>query len=358
MRIDLQALRKRFWRRDAIPAWAVLLYTVVRGVVGVASDVDFVARDVPWADIGGVLNSFIFDAWFTLILALGGLAWLGVVGSRPAPSLTGELKTEKIPAPHPSVDVYESRADLNRARGGLEEELRQVDEAWAAWPVGTHAQAHDVFARTGKPQKLILLDPWHTHIKTIASLFQRTTEELQSDILITTRLARKAGAQVFWFNGPMTSMLFGNPMSDDGWLRIEIAFPLSSTRPSVLLRRSSSARLYDDLRAVFEAMIGDEATELATNRIAHQVDFHRMYFQLLHHEANPPAGMGKTPDEVEGERTSAEHRTETLLRSACGNEEAERFLAAGRGYRKTLQEKVDDQRDCLATIVSELQGRN
>lgn len=153
------------------------------------------------------------------------------------------------------IEFYNDRSAMIHARGGLENELRTVEIAWAAWYTGTYASAHEVFSATRRIQRLILLDPEGAYVREFSSLFQRTPDELRSDIQTATRQALKAGVQVRWFDGPITNMLLGDPDSPKGWARVEVLVSLTANRPGFVVNASGGRQaLFLKLKTAYQAM--------------------------------------------------------------------------------------------------------
>lgn len=352
----IQTLKQRYWRREALPPSILLTYAIARGVVGFLSDVDWLANHAPWSEIGEFLNTFVFEAWFSLVAALLGVAWLLLLGTRQPRARVVEEERAPASVSGPKAEFYPTREDLNLAGSGLRLELEGVKTAWAAWPVGTHAHTHDIFQRTGgRPQRLILLDPWGEHIKTAAALFDRSPEELASDILITTRLAHRSNVEVHWLDGPITSLLFGDPNGDEGWVRIEIVFVMSVDRPNLKFARRDYPQLYRDLIATYEKMI--QASPLAYERIEAQLDLHHAKFQSLSSEL----WTAMHTDDVDGfdvlrEWKEARASVAALLGAIFGNSVEAEFLAAG-SAAKTDIKRIDMEAEFLEVLLGDIEEK-
>lgn len=151
------------------------------------------------------------------------------------------------------IEFYEDRFGLNRARGLLEE-LRSVEVAWACWYTGSYASNQEIFGRTRALRRLILLHPEGEHLATFAGSFERTAQELASEIRITTRRAQASGVDVRWYDGPAPGLLIAEPKGRGGWIRMEYLLAQSAERPSVVVVGREFPELFKAICGVYEAL--------------------------------------------------------------------------------------------------------
>lgn len=153
---------------------------------------------------------------------------------------------------HPHIEFYEDRSTMNRIRGGLEEELKTVEEAWLLTLTGTYPTTCELF-KLHRIKKLLLLHPEGQHITKTAPVFNtRTPKELADLIRITTRNAQQAGGvEIRWFDGPITGMTIGDPELDRGWIRVEVPFAYWNNRAGFLIKRSEYPNLFTALKKAF-----------------------------------------------------------------------------------------------------------
>jgi len=93
------------------------------------------------------------------------------------------------------IEFYPTRDAMNKVRGGLRAELDGVYVAWAAWYAGSNATAQEVYEATGKPQRLILLNPEGRCAQPVADWFKRPFNQFQRDIETTKDKALAAGVE-------------------------------------------------------------------------------------------------------------------------------------------------------------------
>lgn len=240
-----------FLQRFQAWLWAIGLAILGTGIVR-----GFV-RDIP-------LVSLVLIGVGILVLTMGMAVSVRLpfsrLSSRKAASTTTNVN--RTPGQETIRDLgstfYPDRPTMNRTTGGLVKDLLGVEIAWAAWYTGVHAANEEVWANTAQPHVVVLLDPEREYIRGFAPLFLRQASELGAQIKTATRRALAAGAEVYWFNGPMISMLFGDPDSDDGWVRFELAIPFSPIRPNVVIRRRDYPALFGALKHNFTEMIRDD----------------------------------------------------------------------------------------------------
>jgi hypothetical protein len=151
------------------------------------------------------------------------------------------------------IEFYANRNDLHRRRGGLQQEVRNIDTAWMATWTGVYAANYEVF-QSRRITRLILIDPDGGGFAGLATAFWRTAQEVENEILTTTRLAMQSGTDVRWSTAPITGMLIADPESEDGWIRVEAAFPFFADRPGFLVTRSGHSDLFVALKRSFEEL--------------------------------------------------------------------------------------------------------
>ena len=174
-----------------------------------------------------------------------------VVLSSPDPSMA----LDDPPAIPPGIEFYPTRDAMNKVRGSLRAELDSVYVAWAAWYAGSHAAAEEVFEATGKPQRLILLNPQGSCTAAVANFFRRPRNQLERDVETTKDKALAAGIDTYLVDGPITPMVIGEPQSGNGWVRVEIPIPFSAVRPNVVIRQSDYPQLFHEFAQRYDEMI-------------------------------------------------------------------------------------------------------
>ncbi len=161
------------------------------------------------------------------------------------------------------VEFYPDRPSMIAARGGLNNELKDVHIAWAAWFAGTHATNENTFKVTHNPRKVVLLKPDGLAAHSAAALFDQTFEQFQNNVKATISKALESKVEVYLVDGPITLMLIAEPEArgGHGWVRIEIPIPGSSVRPNIVFQEADFPELFHDFVEGFKAMMHHYMTE-------------------------------------------------------------------------------------------------
>jgi hypothetical protein len=145
----------------------------------------------------------------------------------------------------PIAAFYEERDSLTSAT----EELKDVQELWAAWHSGTVAHTKEFFPK-GRKGRLILTHPKSVQMKELEKVSEKSAEGLATDIKELTKALIEKSVDVKWFDGPVcNSILVANPKSNSAWIRVEIVVPKkpAGKRPSFLVKKASNKKLFDTL---------------------------------------------------------------------------------------------------------------
>jgi len=154
----------------------------------------------------------------------------------------------------PGIEFYMSRSEMNTARGSLKDEFKRTYRVWAAWYAGTYAAATEVFAATGKPHQLVVLNPDGLTARGAAETFNRDFDHMIRDIKTTIDKALTAGVEVFLYDGPITPMVIGEPESGNGWVRVELPIPHSGERPNIVVHQREQPELFQELLNGYKAL--------------------------------------------------------------------------------------------------------
>lgn len=138
----------------------------------------------------------------------------------------------------------------------LVDSYKHYDDVYGVWQTGTGAKNGFLFEKTGKPTRLVLLDPRDKPlIERMAKEHHSTVEELTATIKAATDRARKAGVEVKWYAGyiPETISII-NPALHDARAFVEFPTPGISTqeRPHMIIERAKAEGLYLSYANKFE----------------------------------------------------------------------------------------------------------
>ena len=261
------AINPPIWRRAITiirwvgEAYGLLQLFAAAGFIAVTFAVLGIFSDrVPDAAIGwqillglGIVTLWLVFIWLVAPLVMARL-WNSGRGGRGGAG--GNVAQPEAPP----IEFYLDRDAMRKARGGLLDELQSCTRVWAAWYAGTYAAASEIFARTGKPQRLILLNPDSLSTRLIASTLARSQEQLIRDIQTTTKKALDAGISVRQVDRAILPMVIGEPESGKGWVRAEIAIPFSGVRPNVIIRQEQQPELFQEFVRAFKTMWDDPET--------------------------------------------------------------------------------------------------
>jgi len=155
-----------------------------------------------------------------------------------------------------AAELYENRTVLNELRKGIRTELGTASRLWVAWPGGTTVIATVDAADIRRIDRMILRDPYGDTLADYTAQAGRSREDAASDILETTRIARREGVNVRWLSKPLISVVFGDPETQHGWFRHEVILPYTPAVkwPSIVISRSSYPALYEAMRDAYEGM--------------------------------------------------------------------------------------------------------
>ncbi len=175
----------------------------------------------------------------------------------PPPEI-GTLPLGTLP---PGIEFYVDRDAMTKVRGGLKDEFKRSYVIWAAWYAGSYAAASEVFATTGKPHKLLLLNPDGLTVRGVADAFNRDFGQLIRDINTTKDKALAAGVETYYFDGPITPMVIGEPESGNGWVRVEVPVPHSGERPNIVIYQAQQPELFHEFVKGFKAILSSPNTQ-------------------------------------------------------------------------------------------------
>ncbi len=150
------------------------------------------------------------------------------------------------------VQLFQGRNDN---RPPLRELIPSSREVWVATHVAGAICNDDLIKSPIK--RLILQNPGSAMVDLLSGVdLQRSADQIRKQIELSIEQARKHQLELTQFDGPLTSLIIGNPYDADGWAQIEVYFPLckSDNRPSILFARKQYPDLFATLIESFNEM--------------------------------------------------------------------------------------------------------
>ena len=237
-------------------------------VVGVGIEIVFVVlgTQLETMPLGVAIGGYVVGA----LLNVGGMAsllgaWRFVVRIKlrwPVFLREQEEQVSSIVGPLPSDKIaafYSTRMSLNRSYGGVQTELENSDEVWAAWHGATIA-AHEPANRLKKVSRLLLIHPEWKGLAMYASApeYRAKPHDLQSDIVFATEAFQKNGTKVKWFDGIFNLITIIDPSTDKARARVEVwFFEETDRRQNYVIDRQENGVAYDAILDTFNKMWND-----------------------------------------------------------------------------------------------------
>src|SRR5262249_35552354 len=133
-------------------------------------------------------------------------------------------ETHKKQLPTDRVQFYQGRNDPGRPR--LHDVINGASLVWIATHTAGNIRNSDLLRHP--IERLILLDPNGVALESLSQItLDRTADQLRNEINQSIVIATTNKVPVKVFNGPVTSIIIGNPQSGNGWVEIEQYFPWS-----------------------------------------------------------------------------------------------------------------------------------
>jgi hypothetical protein len=203
------------------------------------------------------------DAFDTFVWIVGKLGW-GWGTSFVLFLVVIFLSYRLWKTPRPHMQFFDTRASLDKNRGGIGRELENNGEVfWVMWQVG-HLMTQIAPGARRKIQRMILGNPranedilnrWAT------TAGAGTAENIRSRIIDATRLASEVGTSIRWNYEQSVSLVIANPSNtnNSGWIRIEFIAPflLPTSRPSLVILQKDYPGLFSTFVLTYEKVWND-----------------------------------------------------------------------------------------------------
>jgi len=204
---------------------------------------------------------FVASAVFYCVAAI--IRWRAVRGP-----VFGELEALKKSHAKDMEGVSRVRLYQGRyPRPDLRDLVSRGGVVWIATHVAGRLCSEDLIK---KPiERLILQNPESVSVDLLAAVVpDRTIEQLRQQIKLSIEVAERNGVAVKRFDGPMTSIIIGNPLEGkNGWAQIETFLPGigANDRPSVFFEQRDFPDSFAALVRMFNKMWENPTADLPHN---------------------------------------------------------------------------------------------
>jgi hypothetical protein len=252
---------------------------------------------------GKRLESLLDNTIFAILLGIGVAVW-GIIKSLPAPVIfvitlvailailgilrliwSGILKQRQS---KPTIEFYRTREELTRTRGKMETELKGASKIWIATWMGKYFRTENLFEKH-HVDKLIIINSKGDFIKSHEKITEEDAEDIDKEVTLTSKRAKKSGTIVKFADFPITDFLMivdkkrlenETDFTDDAWLRVETAIPFNDPNncPNFVIYKSKDPHLFQALIRHY-CIMWDMSTEEPT--LQSKIEVHLPHNKLL-----------------------------------------------------------------------------
>lgn len=165
-----------------------------------------------------------------------------------------------------NAEFYSNRDELELAKGKPSDEFANSTEIWASWFAPDDPIRGDQNL-AAKITKLILLSPDRTDedLDSFGKTDEHNADVLRSRIGNITSVVKVMGGSVYGYRGPQANVTIFDPLSKNGWARLEFYLPElpSGDRPSIYISKIGHDALFQKLLTMFH--------RIETSKYAHRM---------------------------------------------------------------------------------------